>query len=647
MSSFEGSLTDTFLPHEERAQRVVTTRADRTWATGRPAPGLRAAVAGGVLMLVGYVALFTLLLSRTLWESPSLVPDRWKPIFSPLRQLFDPAWLTAKRNTEIGLLNSALYLLVLALLFGGYVFVLRRLFTPGAIGTAHAGKAYACVLAFASASLVVLMVTAGTLSQDLFSYIWYGRIFAVYGENPFTNTPAEYAWSDLSKWLQWVYWKETPSVYGPVWLLFAGAIANAAQAIDGDIVTHLLGHKLLAGAAHLINIWLLWKVAGLFIERYRRPPDDLPASVTASDWQAGLRVAITTAYAWNPLALIEFGVSGHNDVLLVTGLLAALWLHMRGHWRLAVVCIALASMVKVIAVIFLPGYLWLLFWQRDNREQDQRHSSKHTVQARISKLVQGLLIFAAAWVVMYIPFWDGPATLQPLFSGPATHYYIHSLGAVLRFRLPEGLSNLALALDWQPARFWSAEAVGWRIDAPLRWSLLTITAAVALLYTWPARTLPSMVVAWGWVVFAYLTVGSVWFWPWYVAWLLVPAMLAGTGRLFIATQILCATSLTLYAIYPAVAPPFSALSQWTGAVIMVPPLLYVLVSSWREAVLSRKPASPGRKPEFPALKYGPMPKAVEVPVVPAPIRERRNDMNISAIELGSESHYERHIAAGD
>ncbi len=618
MSSFEGRFyeTETSFPQARAAQRpdrALTRARIRTHVTAarRPFSAPGALVLSGVVMLVGYVALFTLLLSRTLWESPTLVPDRWKQVFNPLKHLFPWSWLMAKRGTELGLLNVALYLLIIGVLFAAYFYVLKALFRPGAVRAHQTRMLFAGILAFSTVCVALLMLTAGTLSQDLFSYIWYGRIFAVYGENPLIHTPAEYAWSDPTRWIQWVYWKYTPSVYGPVWLMLAGAIAAIAQSIDGDIVTHLLGHKLLAGAAHLFNIWLLWQVSRPFIERYWPVPRTLSHAIggeaydtAVADWHSGMRVAVTAAYAWNPLALVEFAVSGHNDVLLITGVLAALWLHLSGRWRLAVLCLALASMVKVIALILLPGYLWLLMWETGgrgtSRGNDSDSVSRGVLGAQLWRVAQALALFAIAWVVCYIPFWDGPATLRPLLSGPATQYYIHSLGAIIRFRLPEAVSSLAMALDWQPARFWTADAIGWRIDWPTRWGLLAITAAVAVLQTWRARTPGAMLMAWGWTLFAYLTIGSVWYWPWYATWLLVPAALVGPGRLFTATQILCASSLLMYAIYPTVAEPFTPLSEWTGLIIMAPPLGYVLASVWREARAGRVWAGAARQTTSPA-----------------------------------------------
>ena len=46
-------------------------------------------------MLALYAGLFVLLQSPTLVEGPTLVPDRWKSVFYPIRALFPREWTDA------------------------------------------------------------------------------------------------------------------------------------------------------------------------------------------------------------------------------------------------------------------------------------------------------------------------------------------------------------------------------------------------------------------------------------------------------------------------------------------------------------------------------------------------------------------------
>jgi hypothetical protein len=92
--------------------------------------------------------------------------------------------------------------------------------------------------------------------------------------------------------------------------------------------------------------------------------------------------------------------------------------------------------------------------------------------------------------------------------------------------------------------------------------------------TWRARELVGALHAWGWGGFVYLTVGAVWFWPWYASWLLVPVALVGWGRLMLSVQLLCACSLTLYAIYPDVPETLRDLPTWRALILIAPALIY-------------------------------------------------------------------------
>ncbi len=307
--------------------------------------------------------------------------------------------------------------------------------------------------------MLILLFVRGIFSTDIFNYIWFGRIFGIFGGNPYIDLAASYSALDTGNWLQYGIWHDRPNIYGPVWVMLAGVIAWVAQVGDGNIVNHLLGHRLLADLTHLVNIWLVWKVAGLVITRYWRVPT-LPEGTTPDQWRVSGRVAVTIAYAWNPLLLIEFGVSGHNDLLLVTCVLAATWLHVERRWRLATLALAVAGLVKFGGVIFLPGYLWLIFWQ----ESISENSEQARMGERVWRVCQALLIAALAYVVCFAPFWKGLGTLSALpLVAPGTSSYNHSIGKILVFQLTEGINNIASWLNWQPAGAWELELSACRV----------------------------------------------------------------------------------------------------------------------------------------------------------------------------------------
>ena len=611
---------------------VMFSNAERTLPGWRAAPvekietghrhraGVRLISVTGALLTAGYIAYFFLMQAHPLWQSPTLLQDHWKNIFYPIANLFPVEWTRAPRFSGNALIASVLYIFLLAALFAVYFAAVRRFLRADMFRAESGGLALRRILAFTFAALAILMVVPGVLSTDLMSYIWYGRIFVVYGDSPFTHVPADYTWIDTDNWRQWLFWKETPSVYGPLWVLMAGGIAKVAQGLGGDIVFHLLGHKLVASAAHFVNVLLVWRVAGLLIDRFRQRPEKLAEGMTEADWAMGARVAATVAYAWNPLIMLEFGANGHNDVLMITGVLAALWLYMSGHWRFALVALALAAQAKFIAVLLVPGFLWLLFWQA------AEGNLRSTFFRRVSPAIQGAAIYLATCVFLYLPFWEGTATLKPLVTGPPVEFFVNSLGFLLRFKLPEGVHNLAQAFGWQPAEFWTTAAIGDRVNLPARWGPTLIFMVAAVLLTWNARTLPRMIAAWGWIFFVYLTVGAVWFWPWYVSWVLAIAVLAGPGRLLTGTMILTCTSMILYGTYWRGSTEAMSIADWRPLVMVLPPLLYVLGSWWHAR--RRRPATetprqpeggtvPSPVPAAPGARYAARPRAVAVPPFPS------------------------------
>ena len=575
-------------------------------------------------MLAGYVLYYFFIQTHALWQGPTLIADRWKQIFNPVSNLFPEQWIRLYRGSDLGYVAVALYFLLLALLFVPFLIAVRKGFKPGAFTTEQKKPALRRILIFTILALAVLMIVPGTLSSDLFSYIWYGRIFVVFGDNPMTHVPADYAWKDVGNWLQWTYWKETASVYGPVWAMIAGFIAAVAQSLGGDITNHIMGHKLAASLAHLANIVLIWKVAGLVIERYWDRPKKLPSGVKVEDWRAGAQIAATLIYAWNPLTMLEFGANGHNDVLMLTGVLAAILLYLKGKWRWAMVAFGAAAMVKFIAMIFVPGFLWLIFWEAAPGGMFQ------SLPRRIWRLAQAGTILGATLILAYIPFWDGPQTVKALVSGPPFELYVNSLGWLARYKIPEAVHNVALLFSSNPGDFWSTDAVGRRLDWPVRYGADMIMLAVAFIQTWRARTFPRMVVAWSWVLFVYVTLASVWFWPWYVSWLLVPVALVGPGRLLNATLILSGTTMLLYGTYWRSNPVVAEVETWKPLLFFVPPLAYLGIAAWRDATLMQR-----------------IRDLIPVPLLPAAGETRRSPARQPAVRVPATPQLAHRFAAAE
>jgi hypothetical protein len=165
-----------------------------------------------------------------------------------------------------------------------------------------------------------------TLSDDLQRYRWEAKIQA-YGFNPYALAPDDPHLAQFrDKYYQIMPGKEIPAIYPPstellfrfAWQFFPGPTAFKTPFAAADI---------------LVLLVLLWM--------FRREQD------------RDFRLAI---YAWNPLVIVEFAGSGHNDVLALLGIVCGLALIKK--WpSIASVSVSLAAMAKVFPAALLPVWI--------------------------------------------------------------------------------------------------------------------------------------------------------------------------------------------------------------------------------------------------------------------------------------------------
>jgi alpha-1,6-mannosyltransferase len=170
-----------------------------------------------------------------------------------------------------------------------------------------------------------------TLSDDLQLYRWQAKVQA-HGFDPYAiapNDPRLMKFRD--KYYEVMPGRELPAIYPPAselvfrlaWKFFPGPTAFKAPFAAADVLVLLL---------------LAWM--------FRRQQD------------RNFRLAI---YAWNPLVIVEFAGSGHNDVLALLGIVCGLALVKK--WpSIASVTISLAAMAKVFPAVLLPVWIRRAGW---------------------------------------------------------------------------------------------------------------------------------------------------------------------------------------------------------------------------------------------------------------------------------------------
>lgn len=212
-------------------------------------------------------------------------------------------------------------------------------------------------------------------SQDFYQYLFYGKIQAIHGANPFVVNPNRF-WAD--PWFPWIRWNAQPSVYGPAWILLSSSVARV---VGGHLTLAFATLKL---AVLALDIGVMAMIVGL-----GRQSDD-------PEGTAGRGLL---AFAWNPLVLITVPLAGSADVAIVAAFLGAMLARRRGRHGLATLLLTLAALVKVYALVGLVLHLVLLA-----RERGGRRTAAHAAGA------------AGLAVAAYAPFWAGLSTFRGLIE---------------------------------------------------------------------------------------------------------------------------------------------------------------------------------------------------------------------------------------
>ena len=284
------------------------------------------------------------------------------PLLDAVRRTAD-SWLTARRAITASAVSTAAVAIVAAspaspyhpvlpedLPAGPFGLVARLLFMghlPHAllivIGVAvmlAAGVSFLLVLRACELGLIrvrtvvtltmvyaaVILLLPLLLSRDVFSYAYYGRIFSQYGANPYVQTPADFPAADLAKFV-WPGWRDTPSVYGPVFVWLSAAITAMFHSLPDTI----FAFRAMAIGAVLGSVWFVGKL----VQQVR------PSKTAYAMAFIGL----------NPVVLFHTAGGGHVDALVMLSIAAALYFLATERELTATAALTLGALVKVSAAV--------------------------------------------------------------------------------------------------------------------------------------------------------------------------------------------------------------------------------------------------------------------------------------------------------
>ncbi len=196
----------------------------------------------------------------------------------------------------------------------------RRVPTRGAL---------AIIVLVAVAARLAFAMQAPTASDDIYRYVWDGRIQAA-GINPYRyvpDDPALAAYRDEAIFPH-INRRAVPTIYPPA----AQGVFRLVYALHPDSVPWT---RLTFVGFDLVTILAL---SGLLL-------------------RLGLRPERVILYAWHPLLILELGHSGHVDVVAICFLVLALRARLGARPWQAGFLLACAALTKFYAIIALPALL--------------------------------------------------------------------------------------------------------------------------------------------------------------------------------------------------------------------------------------------------------------------------------------------------
>ncbi len=214
-----------------------------------------------------------------------------------------------------------------------------------------------------------------------------------------------------------------PASSGPLWLLLSAVPALPA---GNNLLALVLLEKMLSILFVLGSQRLIWAIATRTAPHRR--------------WQALLLLS------WNPLLLLEIAGNGHNDSALLCFVLLACYFLLAGPRWLTLPALALAMLVNMLALIFLPCFL-IALWRIGPQIRQMLLSLGLGSALALVLLLAALLPFGGLIVlpILFQPFTQYATSLPALLYGLLQPLYGTSLADVLAKGLA-GLGYLAVAL---------------------------------------------------------------------------------------------------------------------------------------------------------------------------------------------------------
>lgn len=455
-----------------------------------------------------------------------------------------------------------------------FLFALRQAWR----GMISGSTAVLLAVAFQAAAIALPVLLTG---RDVYSYAMYGRIDVVYHANPYVQTPIDFPQDPLVPFVA-PEWRNTPSVYGPVFMRLCAAMARITSSPLGLV----WAFKLLTGLAVIGTViliaWMARRVA-----------------------PQGIAFAVGV-FGWNPAIVFYVTGAGHNDALVALCLITALailvraWSHTAIYIRAGKVgeprpwpelaAVTLLTLGTLLKVSVAPALIVAIV-----ASVAARHPGR-----RIRFLAVEASIVLGISVVLSGPYWQ---TANPTLG-------LSALGGLLdwlspaRFLFATG-GRMAVHLWGEPGRLVADAAIRGGLALVAATGLVWIAKAVVRRVKPAGSEMVSSMkptrdasspgapwspaaegAAWAWALLVVVFASPV-IQPWYLAWILPLAWLLPTRVRTVAIGLSVVLAVS-YSIAPVSAPSLWHWVSLSGRYLLAP-ILFVAFG-WLVLQTRRLPA---------------------------------------------------------
>lgn len=263
------------------------------------------------------------------------------------------------------------------------------------------GGSLGLILLLALTLRLTLWWSPPTLSEDVYRYVWDGRVQRA-GINPYLYAPQAPELEALRDHLySGINHKEIPTVYPPLTQLFFLLVCTIQPSLG-----------MMKFSLMMVEFGIVLLLVKILYQRRQDP-------------------RLVVLYAWNPLPPIEIAGSGHSDALGVFFLLLALYGLAAARKTMAVWALSGAFLCKLLPVLALP-----VFWRR---------MAAHPFHPR------------GRWALLWFPFLSALGFL--VFSGAGTQLFAGLQTYLLKWRFNDALFSLLYETLKNPDLEWDDTAL--------------------------------------------------------------------------------------------------------------------------------------------------------------------------------------------